>query len=215
MQHQDNTEAPSASAHSLQLHFFSVLTMVAPCSTLIRTCPMHQPINQSDPLVHTTCTAQHYLHKLAGQLCVQLCSCSQGVIAVACPTSADLSLLGFQEGLRSSQASDGHAQWRAGNVVQFHCLEQLNGLGVSTVLSADAQLDVGPGGAATIAGDAHQLPHTHKVDGLKRIQGEDAVLGVELQELGLCIITADAEGLRGSKRRAGSSKSAACPPSHS
>jgi hypothetical protein len=53
------------------------------------------------------------------------------------------------------------------------------------VLSADAQLDVGAGLAAAGNSQPDELAHTDCVDGLEGVEGQQAVLGVELQELRL------------------------------
>jgi hypothetical protein len=68
---------------------------------------------------------------------------------------------------------------------QTHLFKQLNRLGISTVLSADAQLDVGAGLPAAGDSQLDQLTHADKVNGLEGVQAQEAVLGVELQELGL------------------------------
>lgn len=77
-----------------------------------------------------------------------------------------------------------------------HLLEQVDGHGVAAVLSADAQLDVGARGAAALHSQLDQLAHTNRVHGLEGVEGQQAILGVELQELGLRVVAADAEGLR-------------------
>jgi hypothetical protein len=82
-----------------------------------------------------------------------------------------------------------------------HLLEQVDGHGVASVLSANTQLDVGARGASTLHRNLDQLAHTDCVDGLEGVERQQAVLGVELQELGLRIVTADAKGLQNRKRK--------------
>jgi hypothetical protein len=65
------------------------------------------------------------------------------------------------------------------------------------VLSTDAQLNVRACGAPTLHGKLDELAHAHCVHGLEGVERQQAVLGVELQELGLRVVTADAKGLRG------------------
>mmetsp|Transcript_14325 Transcript_14325/g.35473 ORF Transcript_14325/g.35473 Transcript_14325/m.35473 type:complete len:206 (+) Transcript_14325:521-1138(+) len=96
--------------------------------------------------------------------------------------------LGLDSCLGSGQARDGHAQGRAGHIVQAHLVEELDGLRVAAVLAADAQLEVGARGAAALRRDLDELAHAGLVQGLEGVAGQQAVLGVEGQELGLGVI---------------------------
>ena len=61
------------------------------------------------------------------------------------------------------------------------------------MLAADAQMDVGAGGAAQLAGHIHQLAHTDLIQPGERIALIDLVVVVGGQELA-GIVTAEAEG---------------------
>ena len=59
--------------------------------------------------------------------------------------------------LCGGQTGDGHTEGGAGHIVQTHAVAELHAGGVAAVLAADAQMDVGAGGAAQLAGHIHQL----------------------------------------------------------
>src|SRR5687767_7323749 len=54
------------------------------------------------------------------------------------------------------QPRHGHAEGRAGHVVQPHLVEEVDRVRVAAVLAADAELQVGPGGPAPFDGDLDQ-----------------------------------------------------------
>ena len=59
--------------------------------------------------------------------------------------------------LGGGEAGDGHTEGRAGHIVQTHLVAELHGGGIAAVLAADAQMQLGAGGAAHLAGHIHQL----------------------------------------------------------
>ncbi len=66
-----------------------------------------------------------------------------------------------------------------------HLVEEGDGSWVAPVLPADAQLDAWANRSAALHGNLHQLSDTHLVQGVKGIAGQDAVMRVVSQKLGL------------------------------
>ena len=71
--------------------------------------------------------------------------------------------------------------------------------GVAAVLAADAQAQVGTGGAAIGGSHLDQLAHADLIQVLERIALVDLVVVVSAQELG-CVVTAEARRSSGSGR---------------
>ena len=99
----------------------------------------------------------------------------------------------FNSSLRGSQTGDGHTEGRAGHVVQAHLVAELHAGGVAAVLAADAQAQVGTGGAAQLRGHLDQLAYALLVQVSERIALVDLVVVVVAQELAR-VVTAEAEG---------------------
>mmetsp|Transcript_17127 Transcript_17127/g.40884 ORF Transcript_17127/g.40884 Transcript_17127/m.40884 type:complete len:872 (+) Transcript_17127:77-2692(+) len=96
--------------------------------------------------------------------------------------------------LRRRQPGDGHAQRRAGDVVQPDLVEEGDGRGLPAVLPADAEADLGPRLAPHLHRQLHELPHALPVKLLKRAARQDAALDVRRQELGLRVVAREAKG---------------------
>src|SRR5437868_15004387 len=73
-------------------------------------------------------------------------------------------------------------------------MEKVCRVGVAAVLTADAELDAGPGLAAFLSGDADQPSHTVPVEGLERGHAEDTELQVAGEERRLDIVAREAPG---------------------
>ena len=56
-----------------------------------------------------------------------------------------------------SKAGNRHAIRRAGNVIQANLVELGDGIGIATMLAANARDELGVGGAATLDGDVDEL----------------------------------------------------------
>src|SRR3954454_22607458 len=78
-------------------------------------------------------------------------------------------LLGREGGLRGREPRDRHAEGRAGDVVEPDPVEQVDRGGVAAVLSADAELELGPRGAAALAADRDELADALLVDRLEGV----------------------------------------------
>jgi O-acetylserine/cysteine efflux transporter len=73
-----------------------------------------------------------------------------------------------ERGPAGLQPRDRHPEGRAGHVVEPDLVEEVDRGGVAAVLAADAQVQVGPRGPATLDGRAHQGAHTLDVQRLER-----------------------------------------------
>ena len=102
-------------------------------------------------------------------------------------------LLGLNGCLCGGEAGDGHAVGRAGNVVQFELVAELHALRLTTVLTANADVEVGVGGAALAGSHLNELTNTFLVEYLERILLEDAQVLVDGEELA-SVITRVTEG---------------------
>src|SRR5665811_1470124 len=71
-------------------------------------------------------------------------------------------------GATGFEPSHRHPERRARHIVQSHLVEEVHRVGVTTVLTADADLESGPGLAAFFDGDLHQAPDTFTVQRLER-----------------------------------------------
>mmetsp|Transcript_6723 Transcript_6723/g.17216 ORF Transcript_6723/g.17216 Transcript_6723/m.17216 type:complete len:986 (-) Transcript_6723:44-3001(-) len=92
--------------------------------------------------------------------------------------------VGFDGGLRGGEARDGHAEGRAGHVVQALAVEEVHRGGVSAVLPADAHLELGARRPPVLGAHLDELPHALLVQHLEGVVLEDALLEVGGQELG-------------------------------
>lgn len=95
--------------------------------------------------------------------------------------------------LRRCDAGDGHAVGGAGYVVHAELGAELHGGGLAAVLAADADLEVGAGGTAFLDAHLNELADAFLVEHFEGIGLDDAVLLVELEELG-SVVTREAEG---------------------
>src|SRR5436309_7358707 len=86
--------------------------------------------------------------------------------------------------LRCSEAGDGDAEGRAGNVVEADLLAELDRGRVAAVLAANAELQRWAGLAPAIGGKADKLADALAVEGDERVAGEDAALGIGAEEGG-------------------------------
>src|ERR687886_50645 len=96
--------------------------------------------------------------------------------------------------LRGGKAGDRHPVGGAGDVVEAHLLEEVDALGVATVLATDTQLEVGVGLPTSFAGHRDELAHAVAVYGLEGIFLEDALFEVLGQEAALGVVAAEAAG---------------------
>ena len=70
-------------------------------------------------------------------------------------------------GLGGGEAGDGHAERAAGHVVNANGVEEEDGLGVTTVLTADTAGEAGALAAALVHTNLHQLANGLLVDGYR------------------------------------------------
>ena len=112
--------------------------------------------------------------------------------SVAATPAAGSALL--ESGLSGGKAGNGHAQGRAGDVVEANLVEEGDRVGVATVLTADAEANVGADLAAKLDSKLHQLANTLAVKLLKGVAGQNTALDVLGHELGLGIVTGEAKG---------------------
>lgn len=57
----------------------------------------------------------------------------------------------------AARRADGNAVRRTGDIVEAHLVAELHTGGVTAMLAADAQVDVGTGGPSHLRGHLHQL----------------------------------------------------------
>ena len=108
----------------------------------------------------------------------------------------DSALLATDGSLSRYKSSDGNTERRAGDVIQSAPaggLEELDGQGVTTMLTTDAELELRLAGTALANRDVDELADAIEVDGLEGISFEDPLRDV-LGKEDTCIITAVAEG---------------------
>src|SRR5438045_1071164 len=77
---------------------------------------------------------------------------------------------GGEGGLGGGQTSDGDAVGRTTDVIESDHVEELDAVGVATVLAADAQLQVRVGLTAVLSRHAHELADAVAVE---RLEGVD------------------------------------------
>src|SRR3954451_1948214 len=94
----------------------------------------------------------------------------------------------FERGLRRSEAREGDAERRAGDVVEAELVAERDRAGLPAVLAADAELDPRPRAPPPLHGDAHQVADAVDVDHLERVALEHAVLEVTGQELAFGVV---------------------------
>src|SRR5581483_153279 len=134
------------------------------------------------------------------------------------------SALGLDRGLRRGETGHGHAEGRAGDVVETRRVAEGDGGGIAAMLAADADLEAGPRLAAALGAEAHELAHPVPVDGDERVDLEDRplrvvgedrrgivarqpeaglgeVVGAEREELGACLAGGDLVGLERGARQ--------------
>ena len=103
-------------------------------------------------------------------------------------------LLGCIDGsLSSGQTCDGHAEGGAGDVVQTDLVAELNGGGITAVLTANTDVQLCIICAAILAGQVHQLADTGLIQLGEGIILEDLGVVIGIQEL-TGIITGEAIG---------------------
>src|SRR5690606_22247503 len=85
-------------------------------------------------------------------------------------------------GLCSGEAGDWHAVRRAGNVGKAELVAEGHGIRISTVLTADAELDVRLGLAAFFYGDLHELANTGGVERGEWVLRVDVVFLIAIEE---------------------------------
>src|SRR5699024_3939160 len=90
----------------------------------------------------------------------------------------------FERSLRGGQTGDGHTEGRAADVVQADVVAELDRRGVAAVLAADAQTQVGTGGAAVGGSHLDQAADADLIQVLERIALVDLAVVVGAQELG-------------------------------
>ena len=95
--------------------------------------------------------------------------------------------------LSSGQSCDRHAERRAGNVVEADLVAELNGRGVTTVLTADTYVESGVNGLTESDSHVHQLANAGLVELSEGIVLEDLSVVVSAQELA-CVIAGEAVG---------------------
>jgi hypothetical protein len=76
-------------------------------------------------------------------------------------------------------------------------MEEADRGGISTMLAADAELEVGPGTATALHGDAHDLPDARLVDGGERRAVDDLLLDVARDDPTLDVIAGEADSSLG------------------
>lgn len=104
-----------------------------------------------------------------------------------------MSKLLFDGSLRRGDASDGHAEGRAGDVVHAETGAELHGAGLAAVLAADADFEIGTGCTTFLYSHSYKLTNTYLIEYLEGIYLDDAVVFVEFQEFG-CVVTRETEG---------------------
>ena len=87
----------------------------------------------------------------------------ESVIGFCLNTSPEL-LLALDSCLSCGEASDRHTEGRAGNVGETGLVEEFNRGRVTTVFTADTELDVGAGDTAELASHFYELTNAGLVD---------------------------------------------------
>mmetsp|Transcript_30325 Transcript_30325/g.65592 ORF Transcript_30325/g.65592 Transcript_30325/m.65592 type:complete len:414 (-) Transcript_30325:1552-2793(-) len=102
-------------------------------------------------------------------------------------------LLGFDGGAGGGEARDGHAERRAGDVVESGVVEEADALGVAAMLTADANVQRGVGRLAPLHRQLDELADAALVE-----RGEAVVLdeagAVVVGEEGLDVVAGEAKG---------------------
>src|ERR1043166_4798652 len=102
-------------------------------------------------------------------------------------------VLHLQRGLRRGEAGDGHAERRAGDVVEADEVAEGYRARLAAVLAADADLEAGLRRAPALRADLHQLADAVAVQDLERVVGQNLHLDV-LREEAARIVARQAEG---------------------
>src|SRR5580658_6038198 len=85
--------------------------------------------------------------------------------------------------LRRGQPGDGYAIGRAGDVIHSEAVTELDRIGFATMLAADADFQIGPGGAAQLHRHLNQFADAFLVENREWISLEDLQLLVVFAEL--------------------------------
>ena len=93
-----------------------------------------------------------------------------------------LAALAPQRGPRGREAGDGHAEGRAGDVIDANLLEKGDRRGIAAVLAADAKRNVGPRLARPLAADGDEFADALLVDGHERVRRQDALCDIGAQK---------------------------------
>mmetsp|Transcript_46025 Transcript_46025/g.87823 ORF Transcript_46025/g.87823 Transcript_46025/m.87823 type:complete len:212 (+) Transcript_46025:252-887(+) len=92
--------------------------------------------------------------------------------------------------MSSSKPSNRHSHWGAGDFVQAHFRKEFDRCRVTSMLAANAQVQVGLDGAPFFRSHSNQLTHAVDIDCFERILGDDFQLLVRGQEL-VDVVTAE------------------------
>ncbi len=85
-------------------------------------------------------------------------------------------------GLGRRQPGDRHAERRARDIVHADVVAEVDAGGVAAVLAADADLEVGLGGASLLCSHLDELTDAGDIEGLEGVVGEEVLLEVVGQE---------------------------------
>src|SRR5450432_4074425 len=78
-----------------------------------------------------------------------------------------------QRCLSSGEACNRDAERRTANIIQSDHVAELDAIGITTMLAADAKLDTWIGFAALLDGHAYQLAYAIAIQRLERIERQD------------------------------------------
>ena len=94
------------------------------------------------------------------------------------------------------QTGDRNPERRTGNIVQANAMEELDAFGLTAMLAANADLEIGAGLASTLTTNFDHLAHTRLIDADKRIMFIEVMLDIEGQEVAR-IVAGEAVGRLG------------------
>src|SRR5512145_3095376 len=106
--------------------------------------------------------------------------------------SPAVAALAHDRGTTGLQPRDRDPERRAGDVVEARVVEEVDGVGVTAVLAADADVEVGAGRPALLRGDLHHAPDALSVQRLERRDAEDAQVEVAAEERRLHVVAGEA-----------------------
>jgi hypothetical protein len=84
--------------------------------------------------------------------------------------------------MRGGEACNRNAEWRARDVVETHLVAESYRPGLSTMLAANANLQLRSDASSILDGDANQPANSDSVENLERIIGKDAAIQVRWQK---------------------------------